>query len=104
VDEEAPTDEWPTYLVEDYRPGVPVAALGQAAERLRESADEMRREGKPLRYVRSTIVPPDECCLFLLAAASEDLVRETCARAGVHFDRISTAISVEDVGLERRGT
>lgn len=104
VDEEAPTDEWATYLVEGYRPGVSVEALRQAAERLRETVDEMSREDKPLRYVRSTIVPLDESCLFLVAAASEGLVREAYARAGVHFDRISTAISVEDVDLERRGT
>jgi hypothetical protein len=103
VDEDAQTDELATYLVEGYRPGVPVEALRQAAERLRAAADEMSREGKPVRYVRSTIVPRDESCLFLVAAASEGLVRETYARAGVQFERISTAISVEEVDPERRG-
>jgi hypothetical protein len=104
VDEHAQTDELATYLVEGYRPGVTVEALRQAAERLRAAADEMSREGKPVRYVRSTIVPRDESCLFLVAAASEGLVRETYARAGVQFERISTAISVEEVDPERRGT
>ena len=97
MDKEAQTGEWATYLVEGYRPGVPVDALRQAAERLRVAAEEMSREGKPVRHVRSTIVPQDESCLFLFAAASEGLVREAYARAGVHFERISTAISVGEV-------
>ncbi len=96
VDDKTHKDEWATYLVEDYRPGAPVEALRQAAERLRTAADEMSREGKPVRYVRSTIVPQDESCLFLVSATSERLVREAYARAGVHFERISAAISVEE--------
>jgi hypothetical protein len=93
--DDAVTEKWATYLVEGYRPGSPVEALKWAAERLRAAAEEMSREGKPVRYLRSTIVPTDESCLFLVEAASEDLVREAHARAGVRFERISTAISVE---------
>ena len=79
MDEKAATTEsWATYLVEGYR------------------------EGKPVRYVHSTIVPEDESCLFLLEATSESLVREAYARARVQFERISTAIPVEDVVPDRR--
>ena len=52
-----------TYLVEHYRPGFTVEALQQCAARIRVAADEMGREGKPVRYVRSTIVPADESLL-----------------------------------------
>jgi hypothetical protein len=102
VDTEAnKTENWVTYLVEGYRPGIPVDELTQAAQQLRAAAEQMAREGKPLRYVRSTIVPKDESCLFFMEAASEGLVREAYARAGVHFERISTAIPVETQPSER---
>jgi hypothetical protein len=96
-------EQWPVYLVEGYRPGIPVEVLARAARRLRAAAEQMSREGKAVRYLRSTIVPEDESCLFLIEAASEDLVREAYGRAGVGFERISTAIPVEDVAREARG-
>lgn len=48
-----------------------------------------------MRFVRSTIVPRDESWLCVFEAASEELVRETYARAGIPFERISPAISLE---------
>jgi hypothetical protein len=102
-DEATMAEKWPVYLIEGYRPGIPVDALARAARRLRAAAEQMSREGKAVRYLRSTIVPEDESCLFLLQAASEDLVREAYGRAGVGFERISTAIPVENVAREVRG-
>jgi Protein of unknown function (DUF4242) len=81
-----------TYLVEHYRPGVTVAGLRRWAARLRDTAAEMEREGRSVRYVRSTIVPADESLLCLLEAADEELVRETYARAGISFERLSAVI------------
>jgi len=46
--------------------------------------------------VRSTIVPGDEFFLCIFDAASEELVREAYARAGITFQRISTALGDED--------
>jgi hypothetical protein len=89
------TETWVTYLVEGYRPGVSVDALARAVGRLRAAAEQMAREGEPVRYARSAIVPEDESCLVFIEAASESLVREAYARASVHFERISTAIPVE---------
>jgi hypothetical protein len=96
-----------TYLVEHYRPGLTVDGLKQWAERVREATDELEREGKHVRYLRSTIVPADESLLCVLEAASEELVREAYARAGLPFERLSIAIpgggerSAADVGTER---
>ena len=90
-----------TYLVEHYWPGFTVEALQQRATRIRVAADEVGREGKPVRYVRSTIVPADESILCLLEAATEELVHETYARAGIAFDRISPAIPEADEGREQ---
>jgi uncharacterized protein DUF4242 len=84
-----------TFLVEHYRPGISVANLKSFAARVRDAAAAMERDGKPVWYVRSTIVPRDESSLCVFEAASEELVREVYERAGVAFERISTAISVE---------
>lgn len=69
----------------------------RSAGQLCAAVEQMALEGKPVRYLGTTIVPDDESCLFFVEAASESLVREAHARARVHFERISTAIQVEDV-------
>ena len=93
---------WVPYLVEGYRPGASVETLAGAARQLRAAIEQMSEEGMPLRYVRSTIIPSDESCLFFVEAASESLIRDAYARAGVDFERISTAIPVEEIASETR--
>jgi hypothetical protein len=56
---------------------------------------QLELEGKQVRYLRATIVPGDESFLLALEAASEELVREAYARAGVRFDRSSTTLEDE---------
>jgi hypothetical protein len=82
-----------TFLVEHYRPGLDADELRRSASRVRVSAGEMEREGKPVRHVRSAVVPLDEFFLCIFEAASEELVREAYARAGIAFERISLADS-----------
>ena len=82
-----------TYLVEHYRPGLTVEDLRRWAERVRDSAGELEREGKDVRYIRSAVVPADESLLCVLEAASEGLVREIYARAGIPFERVSALIA-----------
>ena len=81
-----------TYLVEQYRPGLTVDTFKQWATKIRATAAAMEREGKSVRYVRSAIVPGDESLLCVVEAATEELVRETYARAGLPFERLSTVI------------
>jgi len=85
-----------TFLVEHYRPGLDVEELRCWSERVRETVAELEREGKPIRFLRSTIVPRDESFLCVLEAVSEELIREAYARAGIPFERISTALNDED--------
>ena len=80
------------YLVEHYRPGLSAEELSQWVSRVRDVAIEMEREGKPVRFLRSTIVPGDETLLCVLEAGSEELVREAYARAGLPFERLSAVI------------
>jgi hypothetical protein len=82
-----------TYLVEHYRPGLTVDDFRRWAERVRASASELAREGKDCRYVRSAVVPADESLLCVIEAASEGLVREIYARAGIPFERVSALIA-----------
>ena len=81
-----------TFLVEHYRPGLSAEELGAWAARVRDTTNEMEREGKAVRYLRATIVPTDESLLCVLEAASEDLVREAYARAEIPFERITAVI------------
>ena len=81
-----------TYLVEHYRPGSTVAELGAMADRVHEAAGEMERQGEVVRYLRAAVVPTDESLLCLFEAASEELVREAYARAGIPFERITAVI------------
>ena len=91
-----------TFLVEHYRPGLTVDALRQWAAGCATRRPTMEREGKPVRYLRSTIVPADESLLCVLEAGTEELVRETYARAGITFERLSTVIPEGESRLGRR--
>ena len=80
------------FLVEHYRPGLTADELGAWAARVRDTVREMEREGKLVRYLRATIVPTDESLLCVFEAASEQLVRDAYARAGIPFERITAVI------------
>jgi hypothetical protein len=82
-----------TYLVEHYRPGLSTEGLEEWAARVRAAAVGIAREGEPVRYLRSTVVPADESLLCLLEAPSDDLVRAVYARAEVPFERLTAVIS-----------
>ena len=84
---------WQTYLVEHYRPGFTATALEEWAARVRAAAAGIAREGNPVRYLRSTVIPADESLLCLLEASSGDVVRAVYARAGVPFERLTAVIS-----------
>ena len=80
------------YLIEYYGPSRDAAELNSSSARVRQTVLEMERAGEPVHYVSSTIVPRDESFLCLIEAASESIVAEVYARAGVPFERISAAI------------
>jgi hypothetical protein len=89
-----------TYLVEHYRPDLDGLELERFAVQARSAVHALELEGKPLRFVRSLIVPGDESCLCVVEAASEHLVREAYTRAGIRFERISPSRVLEDSETE----
>lgn len=92
---------WETYLVEHYRPGASLDDLSSAVRDVRLAAAAMVRRSRPVRCVHCTIVPSDEALLAVFEAASEDLVRDVYAHAGIPFERITGAVWL-DAG-ERMG-
>jgi hypothetical protein len=56
------------------------------------AARQLSREGEPVRYLRTTLLPEDETCLHLFEAASEEAVAEVCRRAGLGTPRIVRAV------------
>jgi hypothetical protein len=85
-----------TYLVEHYQRGLDRKGLDSLAARVRAAAEDLRRRGAHMHDMRSTMLPGDETLLCLFHAESKRLVRAVYARAGLAFDRITEAITVED--------
>ena len=78
------------FLVELYVSRADAGAVERGAERARAAAEELTREGTPVRYLRSIFVPEDETCFFLYEAASVDSVREAARRSNLPYDRVTT--------------
>jgi hypothetical protein len=81
------------FLIEQYVPGANAGAVERAAKRARVAAEELTREGSPVRYLRSIFVPEDETCFYLYEAASVEAVREAAQRASLPFERVAAAVS-----------
>ncbi len=65
----------------------------RAAARARLAAEEVTREGTPVRYLRSIFVPEDETCFYLYEASSVEAVRAAAARAELRSDHLAEAIT-----------
>jgi len=83
------------FVVETYRARDAAGSMSAVAQRLRQAAEELTRDGSRVRYLRSLFVPQDETCLLVFEADSADLVREAAARAGVAFERVAQAVPGE---------
>ena len=82
----------PRYLVETYVPQTDADAAWAAGRRARSAARQLSREGKSVRYVRTTFLPGDETCFHIFEAVSEDAVTVACRRAEVGSPRIVPAL------------
>ena len=82
------------YLVEHYLPGTTAELFRETAERVRAAAETMARNGTPIRYVRSIMVPGDEAAICVFDAPSTVAIELLSARAGVRFDRIVGALEI----------
>ena len=83
------------YVVELYVSRAGSGSAEQAAARARAAADQLRREGREVQYVRSIYVPEDETCFHVYEAATAQLVVEASRRGGVTAPRIREAVQLE---------
>lgn len=86
------------FLLELYVPRTDGVAVERSAERSRIAAEELTREGTPVRYLRSIFVPEDETCFFLYEAQSIDVVHEAARRAALTFERAAEAVDTSNGG------
>ena len=82
----------PSYLVEVYLPRSRAHEARATGRRARAAAEELSREGVPIRYVRTTYLPDDETCFHLFEAASAEVVEEASSRAEFGHARVVPAI------------
>ena len=76
------------FLVELYVSRTDAGTVERGAERTRIAAEELTREGIPVRYVRSIFVPEDETCFLLVEAGSAEHVREVARRAHLRVEHL----------------
>jgi hypothetical protein len=87
-----------SYLAEGYL-ARPRASLLRAHEgRAHAAANELSREGIPIRFVRSIFVPADEICFYVFEAVSAEAVGTACERAALRFERVVEAVDSRKEG------
>jgi hypothetical protein len=86
------------FLVETYVAREDGASVARRADRARDAADRLTREGTPVEFIRWIFVPEDETCFYLYEASSADLVHAAARSAHLRFERV-----VKTVAQPRRG-
>lgn len=80
------------FLVELYVSRTDGDSVERRAARARAAAEDLTREGAPVRFLRSIFLPEDETCLFLYEASSAADVREAARRAALPVERVAEAV------------
>lgn len=87
------------FIAEQYLSGRDTTAAQRGADAARRAAEQLGREGVPVRFLRSIFVPADETSLYIYEADSIETVRLAIARAGLRLERVAEAMS--DSGGQR---
>jgi hypothetical protein len=85
----------PCYLVEWYRPAVIEEPLDETAARLNASAASMSSSDSPVQLLTMLAVPADEVLFGVFTASSANVVTQTCDRAGIPAQRVTTATDLD---------
>jgi hypothetical protein len=81
----------PCYLVEWYQSAVTEEPLDDTAARLSECAVLMSGQGSAVRLLNLLAVPTDEVLFAVFTADSANTVAQTCDRAGIPAERVTSA-------------
>ena len=82
------------YMVERNLPGIKVEQLAAAQKAAIATSESMTREGKQVRYIRSTFVPGDHRCMCLFEATNAKDVEEANRKANIPFTKITEAMDL----------
>jgi Nickel responsive protein SCO4226-like len=83
------------FVAERTLKGIPMDQLAAAQKRAIETAERLSREGRPIKYLRSTFVPDSGCCSCLFEAqdaATVELLNET---AKIPYNRVAPALDLQ---------
>jgi hypothetical protein len=83
----------PSYLVETYLPRGDVEGRLARWRRACSAAEELTREGTPVRFDRTVYVPEDEICFFVFDAPSGREAVRAAERARLDPFRVVEALS-----------
>lgn len=89
--------------MERYWPGVTRSEVATTEEHLWRAAEELERDGVPIRILSSTWIPGDEVVLTLFEAGDGDDVLEVCRLGGYAFDRMQPVEVVTTASRRWRG-
>jgi hypothetical protein len=81
-----------SYFVEVYVPRSHGRDASAAAAQARAAAAALSREGRQIRYVRTTFLPDDETCFHLFEAGSAEVVEAVVERAELGRARVVAAV------------
>jgi Protein of unknown function (DUF4242) len=82
------------YLVERRQPETSIEQLAATQRAAIEMSQRFTAEGKPARYIRTTLVPSESRCLTLFEAPNAKVVQEVNEAAQIPFDRIIEALEL----------
>ena len=82
------------FMVERSLPGIALDALAAAQQRAISTAERYASQGTPVRYIRTTFVPKDGCCMCLYEAETAKIVQEVNEAAQIPFERIVPALDL----------
>jgi hypothetical protein len=82
------------FVAERTLKGIPMEQLAAAQKRAIQAAERFSREGRPVRYLRSTFVPDTGCCSCLFEAPDAATVEAVNQVAKIPYDRVAPALDL----------
>jgi hypothetical protein len=82
------------FMVERDLKGIAMEDLATAQRAAIGKAEEMRKNGGDIRYVRTTFAPEDGRCMCLFEASSEGEVKRLNDEAGIPYSRVVPALDL----------
>ena len=86
------------YTVELRLPRGRQGDIRDATARARQATEQLRREGKQVRFLRSIYVPEDGACFFLYEGTSAQAVKAAALRAELGVTRVDAALRLDSEG------